>query len=202
MDKIDYKTHLEVNEEQKAEQYAATQKQFQKTMAAKKMEVIAAPESGDRTQWYNTLRRRARETAKAAKDEGYFYVYHVTVQKYQQAMLHALGLTVADAELLAYFERAFKSAEYKKYAREHEGRTYFWVSRSSIVRAFPLLGVTSDQWMYEKMKKLLKAGVMFSHTFAIKSGESRPAGFAAGQRALYAVDDLLLEVLKETVDPD
>lgn len=164
MRKIDYKAHLEWDAVQRAEQRKEAQERFRKTIAARKPDLLPPPPGSEvaRASWYPTLYRRSRETAREAKEEGRYYVWRVTSGLYQQAVLRALGLDLTDGELLAYLAHAFSSPEYEKNAVEIDGRTYYWMSLQATVRALPLLGVASRDWMYQRFRKLVKAGALFS----------------------------------------
>ena len=157
----------------------------------------------DRAQWYQALRRRGRETAREAKAAGHYYVWRVTSGQYQQAVLRALGLDLTDGELLAYLAHAFSSPEYEENAVEIEGRTYYWMSLQATVRALPLLGVASKDWMYQRFRKLVKTGVLFSHTIDITRGDARPRPDeykTPGRYTLYALDEKVMDVLTAPVE--
>ncbi|MCX7038082.1 MAG: hypothetical protein NT005_02955 [Spirochaetes bacterium] len=204
MRKIDYKARLEWDAQQRAEGRTEAQEHFQETIAARKPDLIPPPEAGsDRSKWYLALRGRGVDTAREAKAAGHYYVWRVTSGRYQQAILRALGLDLTDGELLAYLEHAFSTREYKEHAVEFEGRAYHWVSLQATARALPVLRVRSRDWMYQRFRKLVKAGVLFSHTIDITKDDVRPhpAEFNnTGRYTLYALDEKVMEVLKEPVE--
>lgn len=204
MGKIDYRAHRERDAELRAEERKEAQEHRQKTIAARKPDVIPPPKDMiDRVPWYNALRRRGKDTAREAKEAGHYYVWHVTSGKYHQAVLRALGLDLTDGELLAYLAHAFSRPEFKENAVEIDGRTYYWMSLPATVRALPLLGVASRDWMYQRLRMLVKAGVLFSHTIDIRSGDPRPRPGEfrnPGRWTVYRLDEKVMEVLKEPVE--
>ncbi len=204
MRKIDYKGRDEWDAQQEKENHEEAQKHFQKTITARKPDLLLPPKAEvGRAQWYQALRRRGADTEREAKAAGHFYVWRMTTGLYRQAVLRALGLDLTDGELLAYLAKAFSSPEFEECAVKIEGRTYYWMSLQATVRALPLLNIASKEWMYQRLRNLVKAGVLFSHPIDITRGDARPhpAEFnSPGRWTVYALDQKVMEVLKEPVE--
>lgn len=206
MGKIDYQAHLDWDAELREKASKEAQERFQGTIAARRPDILRPPESDSgagRGAWYYDLRRRRRDTEREAKEAGYFYAWRVTSGLYHQAVLRALGLDLTDGELLAHLAYAFSRPEFMANAVVLEGRTYYWMSLKATARALPVLGIASKEWMYRRFQKLVKAGVLFSHTIDISRGDlrPRPGEFKSpGRYTLYAPDEKVMEVLKEAVE--
>ena len=72
------------------------------------------------------------------------------------------------------------------------------MSRQATVRALPLLGVASKDWIYQRFRKLVKNGVLFSHPIDITEGDGRPRPDeykTSGRYTLYALDEKVMDVL-------
>jgi hypothetical protein len=118
---------------------------------------------------------------------------------YDQEKLCAMGFDAVDLILLDWF-LYFKGSDRMSCIRGEDGKLYFWVSYSKVLRDLPLLGFTTKKAVFDRFRKLsglcVGASTRCKYPLVKITDTSQPGK----HRAMFAVDVDAIAFMKKTVE--
>jgi len=112
-----------------------------------------------------------------------------TIEGFRQDKMVEMGLDSADACLLRYILDFYNTGKMAKVI--DNGKEYFWLNYKAVIESMPILGFTSKDSLYRRLKKMVDCGLLEHFT-------KKEAGTFSCYRFTYKLEFLLSSISEGT----